>query len=88
MSTSATQQQRGAASEFERRQAGDDEFEKFRQRIGPTNMFNPYCPDGHYELELRNFEDRAVAEMLVKLSSEPGESQASYELVARAFPVM
>ena len=51
-------------------------------------MFNPYCPDGHYELELRNFEDRAVAEMLVKLSSEPGESQASYELVARPFPVM
>jgi hypothetical protein len=49
----------------------------FRQRIGPINMFNPYLPDGHYELELRSFEDRAVAEMLVKLSSEPGESRGS-----------
>eukprot|EP01051_Picozoa_sp_SAG22_P029886 SAG22_NODE_11302_length_491_cov_0.964286_2_plen_47_part_01 len=40
----------------------------YRVCIGPVNMFNPYMPDGHYDLDLRLHEDRCVAEMLVVLA--------------------
>ena len=59
------------------REAGDEAMEEFRYRVGPVNMFNPYMPDGHYELDLRVYEDRTVASLLVLLSEEPGENFAN-----------
>lgn len=43
-------------------------------RIGVANLFNPLLPDGEYALNLRVRDERQVAQMLVLLSTEPGDN--------------
>ena len=43
-------------------------------RLGAANLFNPLRPDGEYALDLRAADQRLVAQLLVILSSEPGEN--------------
>lgn len=43
-------------------------------RLGVANMFNPLRPDGEYALNLRVRDERQVAQMLVLLSTEPGDN--------------
>ena len=46
---------------------------EFYHRIGTCNGFNPYLPDGYFNLNLRHPGQRAVASMLVRLGvDEPG----------------
>lgn len=43
-------------------------------RLGVANLFNPLLPDGEYALNLRVRDERQVAQMLVLLSTEPGDN--------------
>ena len=44
-------------------------------RIGPLNLFNPWKPEGAFQLDLSRWEERQVAKMLSHLSvTEPGEN--------------
>ena len=43
-------------------------------RLGVANLFNPLLPDGEYALNLRIRDERQVAQMLVLLSTEPGDN--------------
>ena len=46
-------------------------------RLGLANMFNPLLPDGEYALNLRVRDERQVAQMLVCLSTEPGDNMVN-----------
>ena len=43
-------------------------------RLGAANIFNPLRPEGEYALNLRCNDEREVAQLLVVLSTEPGEN--------------
>ena len=48
------------------------QYREYIKCIGKANSFNPFLPDGVYDLDLTQNDDRTVAAMLVKLSAEPG----------------
>ena len=52
-------------------------YVKLTDRLGLANMFNPLLPDGEYALNLRVRDERQVAQMLVCLSTEPGDNMVN-----------
>jgi hypothetical protein len=51
-----------------------DPFVYLNHRLGPANLFNPLRPEREYALNLRNCDERTAAQLLVVLSSEPGDN--------------
>ena len=48
------------------------ELDALLKRLGPLALFNPCRPDGDYDLDLRQFDQRLVARIIVKISSAEG----------------
>jgi hypothetical protein len=49
-------------------------FVQLTNRLGSANLFNALRPEGEYALDLRVPDQRQVAQLLVVLSTEPGEN--------------
>ena len=58
----------------------------FTDRIGVANIFNPLRPEGEYALNLRVLDERATAQMLVLLSTEPGANMLGETYNGSEFP--
>ena len=66
----------------------DSEILELKSRLGVLATMNPYSPDGLYELDLRVFDQRKVALMLVWLADgEPGENWQEESLDGRALDI-
>ena len=59
----------------------------FTDRIGVANIFNPLRPEGEYALNLRVLDERATAQMLVLLSTEPGANMLGETYNGSEFPL-
>ena len=48
------------------------ELDALLKRLGPLALLNPCRPDGDYDLDLRQFDQRLVARIIVRISSAEG----------------
>ena len=65
-----------------------EEIHELKERLGAMAVMNPYNPDGPYELDLRVYDQRKVALMLIYLADgEPGENWQEESIDGRALDI-